>query len=414
MTRFARITSGQKLHWRLQILLISMLTFWYFRTAPFPMIRGGCLWQNQGMQSSKTIAAPLLALTLSLVFSLSSTTAFATDDGNFDVLNPRTGVKLKAKVAVDSEITGLGFVSLKLEKRPNGAKAGSPEFYALLDGKYVRESTWALVQDKKLVLNAQKQFEVSIPMDSERSEVELVAVGPMGLVERTRLSIQVPGLYWKPEPVRRILVGVGTGLTRSDYTETGFPNRSQFAITGKVSASTSITENWDAGLMSFMTLLPFAANTDVTQRFLGINLRGGYVIKSLLEPWRLSLQVGWYYLTMLGAPDGTGGFFNAQGPQIYPNIRLRLPGNRSLSGYFKFSPVSDRLNFQNLGNREIAIGGAYMFPDKKGNTWGATFDVSTLRLAFGGDDAPISTLFTITAGVSYTFCASGCTIQAQQ
>ncbi len=365
------------------------------------------------MQTSRFAA--VAALSLSLISLLSHQTAFAMEDANFDVQNPRTNVRLKAKVSLDSEITGLGFVSLKLEKRPNGAKAGSPEFYARFVGKYIRESTWALVQERKLTLNPQKEFELFLPLDNERSEFELVAVGPMGLVERSHLIIHVPGLYWKPEPVRRILVGVGTGLTHSDYSETNFPNRSQFALTGKISASTSITSNWDAGLMTFFTMLPFAANTDVTQHFLGVNLRGGYVIKSLLEPWRLSLQVGWYYLTMLGAPYGTGGFANAQGPQIYPNIRLRLPGNRSLSGYFKFSPVSDRLNFQDLGNREIAIGGAYMFPDKKGNTWGATFDVSTLRLAFGTEKTPpISTLFTITAGVSYTFCASGCATPMQQ
>ncbi len=350
-----------------------------------------------------------------VLISLLSVTAWAMQDAKFDVQNPRTNVRLKGTISLDSEITGLGFVSMKLERKPTGSRPEAPEFFARIVGKYIRESTWALVQNRKLPLNSQREFELLLPMDKERTEFELVAVGPMGLVERSRMTLYVPGLYWKPEPVRRILIGVGTGLTRSDYTETSadspFPERSQFAITGKVSASTSISSNWDAGFMTYFTMLPFLANTDVKQHYLGVNLRGGYVIRSLLEPWRLSLQVGWYYLTMFGAPQGTGGFFNVQGPQIYPNIRLQLPGNRSLNGYLKFSPVSDGLNFQNLGNREIAIGGAYMFPDRRGNTWGVTFDMSTLRGTFG--DA-ISTLFTITGGLSYTFCASGCSVPRQQ
>ncbi len=336
---------------------------------------------------------------------------WAFEDVKFEVQNPRTNVRLKGSIGLDSEITGIGFISMKLEKKPAGSRPEAPEFYARVTGKYIRESVWALVMGRKLPLNTQREFELLLPMDKERSEFELVAVGPMGLVERARMSIYVPGLYWKPEPVRRVLVGVGTGLTRSDYTETSFPERTQLAITGKLSATTSLSPNWDVGFMTYCTLLPFLANTEVTQHFLGVNVRGGYVIRSLLEPWRLSIQVGWYYLTMFAAPPGTGGFFNVQGPQIYPNIRLQLPKNRSLNGYLKFSPVSDGLNFQDLSNREIAVGGAFMFPDRHGNTWGTTLDISTMRGTFAG---AISTLFTVTAGLSYTFCASGCYVPRQQ
>jgi hypothetical protein len=67
------------------------------------------------------------------------------------------------------------------------------------------------------------------------------------------------------------------------------------------------------------------------------------------------------------------------GPQVFPVLAYKFPNLRILSSYFKFSPVGQGFNVTSLGNREIAGGLSYIWPNGE-HPISASFDMANLSI----------------------------------
>lgn len=248
--------------------------------------------------------------------------------------------------------------------------------YVDVSGSYTQEE-WALIFDSKRVEPRQKKFSFRALIEGRASQLELVAVGPEGELQRQKAYIifedwdRFQTSLGKSRQGKRWAISPGLGLTWNGYEQTGVPEISQWALTGKLSLQYVIRPpNWDLGINAFYTLQPLKNDgLDTAQiRFLGSNLRLGYVLPFVPEPWRISLQAGYYYITMM-VPDGQFGFSNISGPQVFPSFRRILSNGDSVMAYVKFSPVSKQFALLQMSNREIAWGGG----------WGSVFQRGFLR-----------------------------------
>lgn len=175
--------------------------------------------------------------------------------------------------------------------------------------------------------------------------------------------------------------GLGPSLLNYSQTNSAFNSLSRTALTVKLGTQYRFKGTpWVLGALGFVNALSITPTTTTNPlfRFLGLNLRGGRQISGLTEPWELSLFMGWYYLTMM--TDGSFGFSNVMGPQIYPVIKRKFANGSNGSGYIKFSPISRKLGFFGLSNYELATGINYLFPKTSRLQWGVALDGSMLTL----------------------------------
>jgi hypothetical protein len=135
---------------------------------------------------------------------------------------------------------------------------------------------------------------------------------------------------------------------------------------------------WDLGFSGFMNLATLSKSGADEVKFLGLNLRLGYIFPQVRAPWRLSLYGGWYYTSASSSSD-TFGYRNVSGPQLYPSLRRTLANGHAVSTYLKFSPIFNSLGLLGLSNSEIATGIGYLIPSES-HTYSINLDFARLHL----------------------------------
>ena len=161
-------------------------------------------------------------------------------------------------------------------------------------------------------------------------------------------------------------------------------NYSAIATTGKASVSYRFRNSpWEIATSTFGTLTSFAVSLEKQIRYFGINGRIGYHIPKIYPRLDLGLYTGAYFTTTF-AGGASYGFKNMACPQLYPTLRYELSSTETLSGYFKFSPVSGGgASLLANSNHELAMG--FGFSDSrllKKYTLTGTLDLSLMRLSF--------------------------------
>jgi hypothetical protein len=297
----------------------------------------------------------------------------------------------------------------------------SLESTAYIEGKLKRANAkdWRILwQDREFEVRPSGAFSLEIPYNTDLGALELMAVGASGEVEYFfyKLSASIP----VPKPVekssdkssekspgrsglkkknKRFYISPGLGVTMISYTQTGFDPYSATVLTAKVSANYLLfPPNWDLGGTAFATALTLSHSGPVPVRFIGVNLRMGYVFPKIQEPWRIALYGGWYYSTML-ASDETFGYLNVSGPQLFPTMRRTLGNGHVITGYLKFSPISQALSLMSFSNNEVALGLGYVIPTAKHNY---SINVDYARLTYS-DGSTTLTSSNITLGGSMSF-----------
>lgn len=293
-----------------------------------------------------------------------------------------------------------------IEKVEN-EKTGEIEFRTKLSGKYPRDE-WSLLWSSQKIKMEDDEFILPVRIRGPISKATIISVGPLGEVESEEIQLVVDN--WDElvkKATKRWGYSAGLALTSIGYSETGLQDYSSISLTGKGGVNYVLTPGkWDAGLSTFITLLPLTKSAPTAARFWGVNGRVGYTLPGIAAPWSLQIMGGWYYTTMF-VSGNTFGFRHMNGPQIFPVLRKQFDKTSTGSAYLKYSPVSGggaKLNA--LSNREIAGGVAYTFLawEKKYLTLGA--DLASLQISIY--DVPSDTniqfsVTTISLGASVNF-----------
>lgn len=238
---------------------------------------------------------------------------------------------------------------------------------AQLRGRFTRAPNWTFVWQDQAVgrIGSDDQsidFSFEVPIRSERTAVQVNAVGPDGELESASLVLIVPEIKEliaraRNETTNRSMFFASLGPSYITYTQDGKPNVSQIGLNAKLAYQyVLVPPRIDIGLSAYMTLLPVTSSpAGLSARFLGINLRSGYLLPVLSNPWQLSIAAGWYYVTMY-VPTNDFGFTNLSGPQLFPVLKYIRNDGDTISTYVKFSPVSNQLAIMDIASREIAAG----------------------------------------------------------
>jgi hypothetical protein len=279
-------------------------------------------------------------------------------------------------------------------------------------------SKWHVIwNEKSFDVRADGKFQVDISYDAGLRALELALVGPKGEVEYHfyRLELQLPAvpkeeraetvgpdfadLEFNKKLKRRFFISPGLGISSLSYSQTAVDPYHSIVMTAKVSSNYLLfPPKWDLGFTGFFNFVSLSKSSPVDVRFLGLNLRLGYIFPEIKAPWRLSLYGGWYYSTMF-ASDSTFGYKNISGPQLFPSLRRNLNNGHAISTYFKFSPISNNLGFFSLSNNEIATGLSYLIPTEK-HAYSISLDYA--RIQFYDGEVEIGSN-SVSIGGSFTF-----------
>ncbi len=249
----------------------------------------------------------------------------------------------------------------------------------------------AYPQDQaKIPVNETGSFEFIVSLKGIETNGRLACVTDLGSVTIENVVVKFPGLKrflfnYAAARVPRFDAHVGLGATSIIYSEitNGFS-------TDYKSLSATLTGGanywvkpgrWSVSGAGYVTVTPITRSglgesSDV--RFLGINLRAGWVVPRIRRPWSFTLFGGGYYVTTIVTPR-TFGFQNMAGPQLYPRLRYFRRNGDQVSTYVKFSPVAVSLSLLNFSNREMALGVSYVFARK---AISINVDASDLGLKF--------------------------------
>ncbi|MGZ3707383.1 MAG: hypothetical protein ACXWP5_02035 [Bdellovibrionota bacterium] len=314
-------------------------------------------------------------------------------------------------------ITSVKFKSeiLKVEALPK-KDSNNPlekEFTATIEGQYQRFQ-WNLLKGVTPVPSTDKEgsFRIEIPITERETSFELLAVSPLGEIEKEKFTIQFPAyadylaaLKNPAVPVPKLIgFNFGVGLSYIVYTDTRpGSNQNELGITPKISYSHTLGLPWlEAGANVFITALPFAETQPVDVRFLGANARIGFILPKPNDPWKISLSAGYYFTTMFVNPANFG-FVNMQGPQLYPAFRYLFKTGATLGWYAKYSPVVGNGGFLNLLNAEVAGGISYAHLMKWKHYINVGVDVAYLNLINVQNAGVNITALSTTASVGYSF-----------
>jgi hypothetical protein len=280
-----------------------------------------------------------------------------------------------------------------------------------LRGHYQRRGWVLFWNNKRVACDGRGDFVIQVPIRDGEARGELkarsvnqVAVRDVQQAEqREKIDLHFP--EWKAFQAQRLdkdrrdyMFVPSLGLTQSHYSQTHVGQASESALSASFLFLYPLKlPSWTFGGSMNLTVLPFSkSGTNTPLRFLGANLRAGYVLPGFREPWRLGLAAGLYYTTML-IPKGKYGYQNLGGPQLYPTIRRMLWNGDSLSAYLKYSPVTDAHTLLSFANREIAAGWSWTHPLSDLRSLVIALDYSQMK--FSNSSSSITTSSLTLSGV---------------
>ncbi len=318
------------------------------------------------------------------------------------------------KLVWDAEEFSIDFQKVGFEVKP----------VVNLTGKFTRED-WGLVWDKEHLIDPktnQTEFSFVITLTEEKTPLQLVAVGPkeevemddqlveLGEIETEKITLEVKD--WEKlkqelekQRVKRYSIMAALGLTSLTYQETGtdskYPTYNMIGLTAKGSYQyLLVPQRWDFVASSFFTVLPIMDNlTNISGRFFGLNLRAGYTVPYVKDPWKLMVLGGLYYTTTI-VSSNEFGFKHMTGPQIYPLVQRTLNNGDLVSAYFKFSPVASGFGLLSLSSREIAFGGGFTHWLNNGHPLHLLLDFSNIQISIENQKSTATT-FTLSSGYGW-------------
>lgn len=257
----------------------------------------------------------------------------------------------------------------------------APEPVYKLEGTLADRRFTLVIDNDKVSRDAQGGFRKILNAESRKQEVQVVLVDEQGEVSARTFVLKQPAELTEVSGGNWIS-SAGLGVTSLTYDQTRRDGFSQLNLTVKAQVRRWLIRGvLDASASAFYNLVPVSSSSPTDRiRFLGANIRAGYSVPGLNDPWGLTLNAGYYYLTTFAS--GNFGFVNVGGPSLYPVLRRSLGGARMVYLYGKFSPISESLGFLSLDSNELAFGSGYTFPFLE-RIFTLGLDISRLDLRLG-------------------------------
>jgi hypothetical protein len=212
-------------------------------------------------------------------------------------------------------------------------------------------------------------------------------------------AIAAPSQRPNTAPPTPIFVFVpAIGLSSLTYTDNITVNYAAIALTAQALGRFAISETWDLSASASATVATLHANGPDTARFFGYNLRAGYAVPFVDDPWRLAILAGFYYTTMSVKNDAFG-FSDLLGPQIHPVLQRSFDPYFAMV-YFKYAPIARQITSLSFSNSEKAIGGGFGWQLSSGRALAFTLDYTALD--FTVDNVSVNTT-SLTGSVAYRF-----------
>lgn len=329
------------------------------------------------------LLAPLLAFTL----AKAGTPSPLPEVGGPEATIPNEMNEFKAKLLIDGaiEIKGLSWPSIEviLEAEVNGEEQ---KIIASVPGVFLREEWGLLINDKVQNPDKDGKFIFKTEVSGSAYELRLLVIGPTGEVERSKIGLSIPTVKKiretaRERPKKIYFGGLGVGFTTLGYTETDIGTINENAITLRGSYNYLLKPPFlDFGGSFYYNAFTAGGLENYSVKFLGINLRMGYVFQQIQDPWRFSLLGGIYYTTSFHSKLPVG-YLHIAGPQVFPNVRRIFRNGEAMTAYLKYSPITDGFQLLSFSNREFAIGSAYIWPIG-GKSISVSVDFSDLDIVF--------------------------------
>jgi hypothetical protein len=302
-------------------------------------------------------------------------------------------------------LQGLEFDDGRPALRP-GNKTGDTRPFVKLKGSYKREGWIVIVGTEKPETDDRGRFTIELPVDSKMTYVTVTAVNLRGVQESSEYVLDFPD--WdlfngntRVREGRKNIVTLGGGPTYIAYSEDLTQPVTQFGASAWVAYRRLILPpilDFQASVKAFA--LPITATDGMRFWTVGFNALAGVVLPWPREPYRLGLLVGYYRVHMF-QPDNLFGFTSAAGPQLYPYFQYVRPDGNLISGYVKYSPVSNQAQFLTWSdNHEIAGGLSYSRKTGDGTFVKYSVDYTLFKLKIQGIEL---SSHAVNLGISYDF-----------
>ncbi len=273
----------------------------------------------------------------------------------------------------------------------------------LITGKYLRKD-WALVAGHITLVRSDddnREFVYEAYAVAPVTTITLYAIGPLGEVETEIYELTLGRKSRKKTAATRFQIIPSIGATSVAYQETGVAEFSRIALTGKLSLGGPLfLRRFEWGANAFATILPVKSETaDTTVRFLGANLRAGYLVTNPESDWALTLSGGISFSTML-VSNPVLGYSGLLYPQFYPYLRRKISPITSVGLYAKYVSLG-RDNWLSFADRELASGLnlTQILPGRR--LWNVSLDYSDLKLSLSATKVYHVRSFSLSAGYGF-------------
>lgn len=201
---------------------------------------------------------------------------------------------------------------------------------------------------------------------------------------------------------KNIFMSASLAFSSISYAQTRQKDYSSIALTAKIDARYIFPNSrFEIGLNAFSNVTTLSSNRpDVDVHFTGINLRGGYTVPWVKDPWRLKLMAGVYY-TRMSVTNRAFGYDPAVYPQFYPVLSRKLSSGDAIYVYGKFVPLGTESFTIALDERELATGGGWIWGPKRRKPLIFTVDFSNATMKLSKKTTMDST--SISLGIGYNF-----------
>lgn len=353
---------------------------WFF-TRGFPDRLGPLgrsLWTLRGVP---LVLRSLLSLILLIILGLSWVTEAAAGS-LWEIQIHRSKTKAIEGLSLDSESYELEELEIDKQTVP----------LVRVRGIYSNRGLSLLYDNRPLVLSERSvdAFTMTVPLSGKRTVIEVSSVALDGATQKERIEILFNEYAaFQAVQAERRKPGLGLspslGITSLSYSETGVAPYSAVMLSGKLGLAFALAPPvWDGAANIFGNLAPIAGDSSGNvARFVGINFRVGYAVRSVRDPWKLGLMAGYYSNQML-VSGNKFGFRRVSGPQFFPTIRRRIGEGKGVYAYLKYAPVAPGGWISSLSDREIAagVGGNWMAGKKTPLT--LSLDFADLAVVLSG------------------------------